>query len=288
MNQLRDRLIETVHIYKPKNHLYKMYRTYYLQQNPNPDHFTDQEAKSLSLAFLRYSLRNNNETEIQDKTSIREYFKKFWTDWRSAVQMVLNIMAAVATIIGFASLTKTLTFFFTRKKDTKFASLQNSYYKSIGDHQFEKEDLDYTYASPLHDSNSIRSIIRPYEPKHKLDDDLRLETDKLLINDYEYVDNLYNEIKQIASEGLKKKKKSEKKDQEEHTVPSLVTVTSGEGLVKEIQEKGNEPTQPKKNTTTKRTATKKSVKTTTKKQPSASSTVGSGVKVFGSRNKQQL
>jgi hypothetical protein len=266
MIHFRDELIETVHHYKPKNHLYKMYKTYYVQEQTST--FTEQEMVQLSKRFLKKILKPEIE---EDKTVVS------WWNWKSSVKIMTNILGIIVTIIGFATVTRTLSFY-TKKKDKKFQAIQDNYYKAIGDQQFSKEDLEYTYPSPLQDT-PIRTYLRPFE-KEKSFDDEPMQVDKLLVNDYEYVNNLYDEIKAIADEGLRKEpKKPEIKTKQ--TSKPLVTVTTGEGILDENVQK--EQKEERVKSVVKKAAAKKVPK---KKSTTSTTNVGtSGVKVFGSKKR---
>ena len=92
MVQFRDELMETVHQHKPKNHLYKLYKAFYVQEQPNI--FTEQEAVHASRAFLKRILKPD--TDEKPKTS---GISSWWKDWSSSVKIMTNILGIIVTII---------------------------------------------------------------------------------------------------------------------------------------------------------------------------------------------
>ncbi|KAL0477545.1 MAP kinase-activating death domain protein [Acrasis kona] len=293
LKDFRNDLLNVICTHKPKNRLYALYQQHYDAQ-VNDAEYTAEEAREQCVVYIKMML-NQKEKNIITKTTKSKFQKiiSFLFSLLPSTQFIFKLSAILISVLGFAAVTRNLSFYFAKKKrdqELMFSSIQNSFYNqnknassdvpAVGSDDFvlNKKDLEFVYPSNL--IKQKLSQIRPpiSQPSDPFDDQ---DVPPVKTDDYEYVNNLYNEIQQISSEQSEPVKKIRKVPKKKNLENQLVTITSGDGIVSQEQDASTPNVLPP--TATDNKPKKSTNKTRKKAVKKVTTNVGSNVKTFGSK-----
>ncbi|KAL0477005.1 TEL1 [Acrasis kona] len=161
----RDQLISLICTYKPKNGLYKLYEEHYRKGNGYRDFdITPDEARIQCMTYVNTLVHNKKFTrDVVKKPTLFDSILNFFSFYLPHIKMLLNLFAVFATVAGFASATRTLSFSKKKKNSPMLTSIQNSFFERNQDVQnfLNVETRPYNVNTIESSRDNIKVITRP-------------------------------------------------------------------------------------------------------------------------------